>query len=42
LTAVLFQQLTKALKGLPIELVSITVWESPTVAVTLTKDELRD
>jgi 6-pyruvoyltetrahydropterin/6-carboxytetrahydropterin synthase len=39
LTAVLFQQLTKALKGLPIELVSITVWESPTVAVTLTKDE---
>ena len=38
-TAVLFQQLTKALRGLPIELVSITVWESPTVAVTLTKDE---
>ncbi|MGW8226910.1 MAG: 6-carboxytetrahydropterin synthase [Anaerolineales bacterium] len=40
LTAVLFQQLTKALKGLPIELVSITLWESPSVAVTLTKDEL--
>jgi 6-pyruvoyltetrahydropterin/6-carboxytetrahydropterin synthase len=40
LTAVLFQQLTKALKGLPVELVSITIWESPTVAVTLTKDEL--
>jgi len=38
LTAVLFQQLTKALNGLPIELVSITIWESPTVAVTLTKD----
>jgi hypothetical protein len=40
LTAVLFQQLTKALIGLPIELVSITLWESPTVAVTLTKDEI--
>lgn len=40
LTAVLFQQLTRALKGLPIELVSITLWESPTVAVTLTKDEV--
>ena len=39
LTAVLFQQLSKALIGLPIELVSITIWESPTVAVTLTKDE---
>ncbi len=40
LTAVLFQQLRRALKGLPVELTSITVWESPTVSVTLTKDEL--
>lgn len=40
LTAVLFQQLTKSLIGLPVELVSITIWESPTVAVTLTKDEI--
>ena len=38
LTAVLFQQLRRALKGLPVELTSITVWESPTVSVTLTKD----
>ena len=40
LTAVLFQQLRRALKGLPVELNSITLWESPTVSVTLTKDEL--
>lgn len=41
LTGVLFQQIKRALKGLPVELVSITVWESPTVAVTLTRDDLR-
>jgi 6-pyruvoyl-tetrahydropterin synthase len=40
LTAVLFQQLRKALVGLPVELTSITVWESPTVSVTLTKEEI--
>jgi len=40
LTAVLFQQLRKALMGLPVELNSITVWESPTVSVTLTKEEI--
>jgi 6-pyruvoyl tetrahydropterin synthase-like protein len=39
LTSVLFQQLRRTLKGLPVELNSITVWESPTVSVTLTKDE---
>lgn len=40
LTAVLFQQLGRALKGLPIDLTSITIWESPTVAITLTKDDM--
>jgi len=40
LTAVLFQQIRRALKGLPVELASITIWESPTVSVTLTKDEM--
>jgi 6-pyruvoyl-tetrahydropterin synthase len=40
LTAVLFQQLRRAVKRLPVELTSITLWESPTVSVTLTKDEL--
>jgi 6-pyruvoyl-tetrahydropterin synthase len=41
LTAVLFQQIKRALKGLPVELQSITVWESPTVAVTLTRDDVQ-
>lgn len=41
LTGVLFQQIKRALKGLPVELVSITVWESPTVAVTLTREDMR-
>ena len=40
LTSVLFQQLKRAMKGLPVELASITVWESPTVAITLTKDDM--
>lgn len=40
LTAVLFQQLRRALVGLPVELTSITVWESPTVSVTLTKEDI--
>ena len=39
-TAVLFQQLRRTLKGLPLELTSITLWESPTVSVSLTKDDL--
>ena len=40
LTAVLFQQLRRALVGLPVDLTSITVWESPTVSVTLTKEDI--
>ena len=40
LTAVLFQQLRRALVGLPVELTSIKVWESPTVSVTLTKEDI--
>ena len=40
LTAVLFQQLKRELKGLPVDLASITVWESPTAAVTLTKEDM--
>ena len=39
LTAVLFQQLRRSLVGLPVELNSITLWESPTVSVTLTKED---
>ena len=40
LTVVLFQQLRHALVGLPVELTSITLWESPTVSITLKKDDL--
>jgi 6-pyruvoyl-tetrahydropterin synthase len=40
LTAVLFQQLRRTLKGLPLELTGITLWESPTVSISLTKDDL--
>jgi len=34
LTAVLFQQLQRALADLPVEIVNVTVWESPTAAIT--------
>jgi 6-pyruvoyltetrahydropterin/6-carboxytetrahydropterin synthase len=37
LTAVVFQQLTRTLQDLPVELVSVTVWDSPTEAITITK-----
>jgi 6-pyruvoyl-tetrahydropterin synthase len=39
LTAVLFQQLSRMLKDQPVELISITIWESPTEAITYQRDE---
>lgn len=38
LAAVLFQQLQQMLGALPVELVSITVWESPTEAITYRRE----
>ncbi|GIV95562.1 MAG: hypothetical protein KatS3mg057_0219 [Herpetosiphonaceae bacterium] len=35
LAAVLFQQLSHVLKDLPIKLISVTVWESPTISITI-------
>ena len=41
LTAVLFQQLSRMLKDQPVELISITIWESPTEAVTYQRDQIK-
>ena len=34
LTAVLYQQLDRTLQDLPVDLISVTVWDSPTEAIT--------
>jgi len=34
LTAILFQQMERMLSGLPVELISLTIWESPTEGIT--------
>lgn len=37
LTAVIYQQITRLLSDLPVELTEITIWESPTEAITIRK-----
>lgn len=37
LTAILFQQMERLLSDLPVELVSLTVWESPTEGITYSR-----
>lgn len=39
LAGVLYQQLVVALKGMPVELVSLTVWESPTEGIVFKRDD---
>lgn len=39
LTAVIYQQLARILADLPVELVSVTIWDSPTEAITFTATE---
>jgi 6-pyruvoyl-tetrahydropterin synthase len=37
LAAVVYRQLARTLQDLPVELVSVTVWDSPTEAITITQ-----
>lgn len=39
LAGVLYQQLVVTLKGMPVELVSVTVWESPTEGIVFRRDD---
>ena len=40
LSAVMFQQIERTVGDLPTELIAVTVWESPTEAVTFAKEDL--
>jgi 6-pyruvoyltetrahydropterin/6-carboxytetrahydropterin synthase len=40
LTAVIYQQLSRTLRDLPIDLVSVSLWDSPTESITVTSDGL--
>jgi 6-pyruvoyltetrahydropterin/6-carboxytetrahydropterin synthase len=42
LTSVIHQQLSRSLRDLPISLVSVTVWDSPTEAITFASASVED